>query len=678
QNHQLQKAQSNQPTPNPNASQTTTPNKPSTNASWTKSDEALRILSQISVWKMQAISDKPTQNLTSQEQCQIRRRSDFFLLFIGICILALAIGHIWLHNPHYNAHHELKTEGGVHGSLEGFVTDGGRRRGKANKVKETVGLNDNARQEVEMTSDEKVKANEGGADRTGNTASDAKPVIKEVAQVDRVSNENTAAAPTSKPSSSPATSPPAQSTENNSNETSSSNQHKIINPSDSIHPVAHLSCKDHGGPSDAKIIDEMIFWSDIPSDASYVSPMYEEGHEKYLTFEPVLSHAMGRTLVLPPEQGMYLIDKKNEGQKSKFSFNDFFHLDAIAIEHKGFKVITTEEFLRREAITGVANTPTWDPWECAVAIPASKEQSSIDELNTTLKAIMDGSYGKPKPRLEEFNGNPTPVDAPLGDRMREMLADRPGLCIYDKPLQEEKLIHLKVHGGVRLLTHFYAFIFFADWKQDLWSKRFVRDHLRYVDEIVCAAARVVEAVRDHARKNKKKPSMEEGIFDAMHVRGDFQYTPTRLPADQLYDLSKNEFTEGATLYVATDEGNKTFFEPFKDKYDVVFLDDFMHVIPDINTNYYGMIDQLVSYKSRVFYGTWWSTLSGYVNRMRGYYITKHKLEGWEDGTMQSWYFTPEERRLQMRSYIPVRKPIYCKEFAVAWRDIDKGIDSITQ
>lgn len=50
--------------------------------------------------------------------------------------------------------------------------------GKANKVKETVGLNDNARQEVEMTSDEKVKANEGGADRTGNAASDAKPVIK--------------------------------------------------------------------------------------------------------------------------------------------------------------------------------------------------------------------------------------------------------------------------------------------------------------------------------------------------------------------------------------------------------------------------------------------------------------------------------------------------------------------
>jgi hypothetical protein len=150
----------------------------------------------------------------------------------------------------------------------------------------------------------------------------------------------------------------------------------------------------------------------------------------------------------------------------------------------------------------------------------------------------------------------------------------------------------------------------------------------------------------------------------------------RLPAEQLYDLSKEELSENATLYIATDERNKTWFEPFKKHYDVVFLDDFLHVIPDVNTNYYGMIDQLVSYKSRVFYGTWWSTLSGYVNRMRGYYIAKHKREGWEDGTMQSYYFTPAERKLQMRTYIPVRKPIYCKEFAVAWRDIDKGIEEL--
>jgi len=492
----------------------------------------------------------------------------------------------------------------------------------------------------------------------------------------------------------------------------------------------------------------MVFWSDIPSDASYLSPMHPlndphspDDAERFLTFEPdhggwnnirmametamVMSHAMGRTLVLPPEQRMYLLDK---GKKDDhFSFNDFFHLDAISIEHRGFKVITMEEFLVRVAREGtlkhpttgravyppgnqtswggasgnlfkylrsVGNTPEWDPWECALAIPSSTEQKSVDDLNRTLQFIMQGSDGRFKPTLEEFNGRPTPVNATMHDRMREMLADRNKLCIYDRTLQTSPLIHLKVAKGVRLLTHFYAFLFFADWRQDLWSKRFVRDHLRYVDGIVCAAARVVEAVRERARKNirydnnnnnnnnnnasRSRADDEDGAYDAMHVRrGDFQYPPTQLPADELYDLSKGELEEGATLYVATDERNKGFFDVFKKHYDVVFLDDFAsEVIPDVNPNYYGMIDQLVAYKSRLFYGTWWSTLSGYVNRMRGYYIAKHKLDGYKDGTMRSWYFTPEERVLQMRSYIPVRKPIYCREFPISWRDIDKGIDEI--
>ena len=110
---------------------------------------------------------------------------------------------------------------------------------------------------------------------------------------------------------------------------------------------------------------------------------------------------------------------------------------------------------------------------------------------------------------------------------------------------------------------------------------------------MCAAARVVEAVRNHARRNTQhNASQHNGIFDALHVRrGDFQFPPTQLPADKLYDLSKGELYEKATLYVATDERDKTFFDVFRKHYDVVFLDDFLSVIPDLNTNYYGMIDQ---------------------------------------------------------------------------------------
>ena len=94
------------------------------------------------------------------------------------------------------------------------------------------------------------------------------------------------------------------------------------------HKVAGLSCDKHGGPPD-ELAAEMVYWQDIPTDAKYVSPYKHTGPEpKYLTFEPdeggwnnirmsmetavTLAHATGRTLVMPPEQGMYLLHKVRE------------------------------------------------------------------------------------------------------------------------------------------------------------------------------------------------------------------------------------------------------------------------------------------------------------------------------------------------------------------------------
>jgi GDP-fucose protein O-fucosyltransferase len=92
---------------------------------------------------------------------------------------------------------------------------------------------------------------------------------------------------------------------------------------------------------------------------------------------------------------------------------------------------------------------------------------------------------------------------------------------------------------------------------------------------------------------------------------------TRVSAQELYDISKDELTPGTTVYMATDERDKSFFKDLSVHYDIVYLDDFAPLLKGVNTNFYGMIDQLITSRSRVFFGCWFSTFTGYINRIRG-------------------------------------------------------------
>ncbi len=326
------------------------------------------------------------------------------------------------------------------------------------------------------------------------------------------------------------------------------------------HRVAGLNCDKFGGPSE-EIAAEMVYWRDIPTDAEFISPFANYGKSpKYLTFEPdeggwnnirmsmetatTLAHAMGRILVLPPEQQMYLLS--NDKRNNRFTFKDFFHFDSIAAEHPAVEVISMEEFMKREAITGnlvdrytgkvsfppnnetvfngngrngrphwlwlrnATMPPIWFFDECVAAFP-SIPGPKMSERMEDLRKTIDG-----KNHITEYFDNPTEVDAPPQARLREMLGTRKKICVYDDALQNEKVIHFMGDNasGARLLVHFYAFLFFADYHQDLWTKRFVRDHLRYIDDIQCAAARVVHAVRQKAIEN----GSPDGIYDSFHIR----------------------------------------------------------------------------------------------------------------------------------------------------------------
>eukprot|EP00593_Proboscia_inermis_P014838 CAMPEP_0171305384 /NCGR_PEP_ID=MMETSP0816-20121228/15218_1 /TAXON_ID=420281 /ORGANISM="Proboscia inermis, Strain CCAP1064/1" /LENGTH=171 /DNA_ID=CAMNT_0011786179 /DNA_START=214 /DNA_END=726 /DNA_ORIENTATION=+ len=150
-----------------------------------------------------------------------------------------------------------------------------------------------------------------------------------------------------------------------------------------------------------------------------------------------------------------------------------------------------KEYLRR--VTDVRN---WKPRQCLATIPASTGPDGIANLKQIHTDLLQENIDS-----AQFVGKPTPVNATTKERMKEVLNQRENLCLYDEEMQQAPVVHFMCYHkeNARLLTHFYLFLFFEDWRHDLWTKRFVRDHLRYVDEVQCAAAAVVRALRDRVK-----------------------------------------------------------------------------------------------------------------------------------------------------------------------------------
>lgn len=225
------------------------------------------------------------------------------------------------------------------------------------------------------------------------------------------------------------------------------------------------------------------------------------------------------------------------------------------------------------------------------------------------------------------------------------------------------------------MVHWYAFIFYEDWHQDVFMKRFVRDNFYYLDEIQCAAARVVEQVRSRSRAN----GAANGSFMSFHIRrGDFQYHQAQMTPQQIYDTTASiAVPENTTLFIATDELNRTVFDPLARHYNLLFLGDFPEQTRGVNPNYYGMLDQVIASRGLEFFGTYYSTFSGYINRLRGYH-TQATDPPSATGAMRSYYYVSEslvQFRQVMRGYEPVRPPYWSQEFPVGWRDIDHDVIS---
>ena len=408
-------------------------------------------------------------------------------------------------------------------------------------------------------------------------------------------------------------------------------EHDKESPQSEAPPL--LSCQAHGGPHTAAAAAEMVYWKDIAADRAFVSPLKHPTARQYLTMEydeggfnnirmafetaAALAIATGRTLVLPPKMGLYLLTNeqqllhRNKTSAVTLGLEDFFDLPSIANRHAGLEMISFDQFLKTEALTGhlvdrqtglptfppnnrtnwdgfaynmltfkdnnkqgnnggralwdwlrqaVTLTVDWEPMECIAAIPSKPGPGGVLDLVRTFEIVQqqDAVRRQKIPfkaipvwrnRYYSFDGNPAKVNAAPEVRMSEVLADRQHICLYNQEYQNAKVIHImgEQNSGRRMLVHHYAFLFYQSWQQQLWMQRFVRDNFRYKDEIQCAAARIVQTLR-HLARTANPDDDAGGGFDTMHIRrGDFQFGAMWISAQDIYQLNTHKMMDDGRI-----------------------------------------------------------------------------------------------------------------------------------
>lgn len=136
----------------------------------------------------------------------------------------------------------------------------------------------------------------------------------------------------------------------------------------------------------------------------------------------------------------------------------------------------------------------------------------------------------------------------------------------------------------------------------------------------------------------------------------------RISAEEWYENTKSIFRPGELIYIATDEANRTFFDPLAEHYQLRFLSDYNDLtgMEKLDPNFMGMIDQVVSSRGRVFVGTYFSSFSGFIGRIRGYFGISGK----------QMYYGYKEYMTETHKWVYPKSSYSAREFPIGWVGIE--------
>lgn len=399
----------------------------------------------------------------------------------------------------------------------------------------------------------------------------------------------------------------------------------------------------------------------------------------------------GRILVFPPQAVLYLLIKNRKWGDNKSTMEDYFDFDRLRAGNS-LDTMGMKEFLTSVAQSGLlklplpgnnvdlVKKPLWDYLEKAshnrlwapgkTFLGFNLSRDDYDPKRSSSSYVGDFSGTDPR-RLAEFS-----------------LGGKRVLQEYNVSFHNERSVFFPGYEENRMLTHFYSYLFFATAAEDRLAKRFMRDRLRYHDEIFCVGSKIIERL---LQLEGSPITTDNPKFVAFHIRrGDFQQKHTRLPAETIVSLTNHLVPDRKEriAYIATDEGNRSFFAPWLQEYKAIyFLNDVSKGsgIEEVNQNYVGMIEQVVCAGADTFIGTPLSTFTAYITRMRGYLNRTipmlirdpltHQITGQRQldrrGVYNRTYYYMKHHMYQLHTKPRVHFPLWIRDFTDVFENIDE-------